>query len=159
MNSHGENTPKLESKPSRAQAAKDQDQEEPKKLAEELEHEIEEIRDNLGGLVSELDHRRHRLNPLNAVGRYPWPFAVGGVVMIGLVLGGIAWHSARARERDRLVNRGKRLRDALKRAVEKPEKVAEPPPNLGMKILTAAGTAAAAVAARRLTTRMLARDS
>jgi len=131
----------------------------PEQRAEQLEQEIEEIRDNLGGLVSELDHRRHRLNPLNAINRNPWPVALGGVVLIGAVLGGIALYGARVRKRESLMGRGQRLRWALQRAMDKPDKVAKEQPNMALKILSAAGTAAAAVVARKFATRIVSRAS
>jgi len=131
--------------------------EEPSERAEQLEHEIEEIRDHLGGLVSELDQRRHRLNPVAVVGRRPWTFAVSGVVVVGLVVGGLALQRRRARERDSWVNQGKRLRSALRRAVDRPDKVAKAEPSIGMKVLSTAATAMAAVAARRLAIRLFAR--
>ena len=130
--------------------------EEPVERAEQLEHEIDEIRDHLGGLVSELDHRRRRLSPVMVVVRNPWPFAVGGVVLVGLVIGGLALRRSRARQRDSWVNQGKRLRSALRRAVDSPDKVAKAEPNIGLKVLSTAAAAAAAVAARQLATRLFA---
>jgi hypothetical protein len=131
--------------------------EEPGERAEQLVHEIDEIRDHLGGLVSELDQRRHRLKPVAVLRRNPWPFAVGGVMVVGLVIGSLALQRRRARERDAWVNQGKRLRSALRRAVERPDQVAKVEPNIGMKVLSTAATAMAAVAARRLAIRLFAR--
>ncbi|MEO5767510.1 MAG: hypothetical protein ABIS92_04095 [Polyangia bacterium] len=162
MNSHGDNMDNMKDKDIAAagEVSADPDQEEnPEKRAEQLEHEIEEIRDNLGGLVRELDHRRHRLNPLNAISHYPWPVALGSAALLGLVVGGVVLHRARARERDSLLNRGKRLQSALRRAMDKPDKVAETEPNVGMKVLTTMATAVAAVAARRLASRIFAQPS
>ena len=162
MNSHGDDMDNMKKKdaaaPGANSAAPDHD-EKPEKRAEQLEHEIEQIRENLGGLVSELDHRRHRLNPLNALSHYPWPVALGSVALVGLVVGGVALHRARERERDSLLNRGKRLQLALRRAVDRPDKVAEAEPDIGMKILTTVATAVAAVAARRLASRIFAQNS
>lgn len=124
------------------------------KQAEHLEQEIEEIRDHLGGLVTELDHRRHRLNPVTMVRRDPWPFAVGGAVLIGAIVGGIAWRHARTHRRVSWVDRGQRIRALLGLPATEPEKRSEP--SIGRKVLAAAATAAAAVAARRAATRLFA---
>lgn len=168
MNSHGTNSNDLTTNPkakssdapatdaARAAPAAEDD---PDKQAERLEQEIEEIRDNLGGLVSELDHRRHRLNPINLLTEHPVPIAIAGVVLVGAIWGGVLLHNARERERNSLVGRSRRLQSALRRAMDKPDKVAEAEPSVGAKILTAAGTAAAAVIARKLATRLIARAS
>jgi hypothetical protein len=142
-----------------AGSPKEEAAEDPEKHADRLEEEIEGIRDNLDGLVTELDHRRHGLNPRVMLKRHPWSVAIGGAVLVGLVVGGVAWRNLRAREGDSFKSRAKRWRQALRRAEDKPEKVAEGQPNVGMKILTAAATAAAAVVARRLATRFFARSS
>jgi hypothetical protein len=124
----------------------------PDQDAARLEGEIEAIRDKLGGLVRELDHRRHRLNPLNAVARNPWPFAVGGAMLLGCVVGGVVWH--RAREREQAVWSGNRLlRQVRRRDPGNREPVVQRPLSLGVKVLTAA---AAAVMARRLVGRLVA---
>ncbi|MBC8134021.1 MAG: hypothetical protein H7X95_13640 [Deltaproteobacteria bacterium] len=154
MNSHGG---KANQELQDAQNMKqgDADPTDPEKRADQLEDEIEEIRDNLGGLVTELDHRRHRLNPLNALEQYPWAIAIGGVVLVGAAWGGIALHNARERERSSWRGRSKQLQATLGRAVDRPDKGPGAGPNVGMKVLTAACTAAAAVVARRLVTRFL----
>jgi hypothetical protein len=156
----GELTPEgVESPP--ADAAENPEKEDLEEHADRLEGEIEGIRDHLDGLVTELDHRRHGLNPRVALARHPWAFAIGGAMLIGLVVGSVAWRNARARERDSWKGRVKqRWRTALRRAPEEqPETTAVGQPSIGMKILTAAGTAAAAVVARRLATRFFARPS
>jgi hypothetical protein len=137
--------------------------EQPAARAERLEQEIEEIRDHLGGLVTELDHRRHRLSPAAIIRRNKWPLAIGGAILVGAAVGSMVWRHARAQPTLSLVDRSKRLgadaRAYLGRAGDKPRAVTVEPPRIGMKILTAAATAVAAVAARRLATRFFARTS
>lgn len=121
---------------------------------EELESDIEGIRENLGGLISELDERRHRLNPVRIARANPLAVAVGGVLLLGLCVGGVAWRMSRARRARGLSARIDRLRHAVGGAVAGSElRPPAPRPRATMmtKILTAAGTAVAAVAARRLT--------
>jgi hypothetical protein len=129
----------------------------PEKEAERLEHEIEEIRDHLGGLVTELDHRRHRLNPVSIVKRDPWPFAIGGVVVIGAILGGMAWRNARAHRRGSWEGRAQRLRATLGLTRES-QPAGNAAPSIGTRILGAAASAAAVIVARRIATRAFARD-
>jgi hypothetical protein len=77
--------------------------------------------------------------------------------VLGAIVGAIAVRRARARRQrawssraQAAVERGKRLRQALARAIDEPDKVAKPEPPIAIKLLTAAATAATAVAARRL---------
>ena len=132
----------------------------PDQPAERLEQEIEQIRENLGGLVNELEIRRHRLNPVAVMTRNPWTLAIGGAVVLGAIVGAVAVRRAKARRQrawssraQAAVERGKRLRQALARAIDATDKVATPEPPIAMKLLTAAATAATAVAVRRLANR------
>jgi hypothetical protein len=128
--------------------------------AERLQHEIESVRENLGGLVSELDHRRHEaLNVGLQLRRHALPLAIAGAALLGLTAGGIALAIRRSRARNSLPARAVRLGQAFKRMVDHPEQQAPPPPNLGLKILAAAGAAAASVLARRLMQQLLASES
>ncbi len=77
----------------------------------QLEHDIEAIRDNLGGLVGELDRRRHRVFNIRAQLRdHAIPLAIGMVTLAGLLAGGVA--VVRARRRPTLTKRASRLRQA-----------------------------------------------
>jgi hypothetical protein len=121
---------------------------------QDLENDIENIRENLGDLVSELDQRRHRLNPMRLVRGNPLVLAVGGALLLGLGAGTVAWRMSRARRERTLGARVDRLRVALGGAVAGAgNNVGRAPierPGAMVKLLTAAGTAVAAVAARRL---------
>jgi hypothetical protein len=125
---------------------------------EQLEIDIEGIRENLGGLISELDHRRHRLNPMRIVRSNQFAFAAGGVLVVGLCVGGIAWRVSRKRRAASAFGAGKKfseatrakLRQLLLGDADASVAARQARPNVTMKLLTAAGTAVAAVAARRL---------
>lgn len=126
------------------------------KRADELQHEIEEIRDNIGGLVSELDHRRHDfLDVGSQVRRHGLSLALGGLAVVGLAAGGVLLARRRLRTRRRLPVRVARIGQALVRLVGHPERQSPPPESVGLKILAAAGAAAASVLARRLMQRVV----
>ncbi len=129
----------------------------PEREAERLEHEIEDIREHLGGLVTELDHRRHRLNPVAIVKRDPWPFAIGGVVLVGAIVGGTAWRNARVHRFGSWEGRAQRCLATL-RLTRESQPNGNGAPSIGRRILAAAASAAAVIVARRIATRLFARD-
>jgi len=126
------------------------------KRSEELQQEIETIRDNIGGLVTELDHRRHDLLDIGRqVRQHGLALAIGGVALLGMVAGGVLLARRRSRARRRLPARALRIAQALGRLVAHPERQSPPPPSASRKILAAAGAAAASVVARRLAQRIV----
>jgi hypothetical protein len=119
--------------------------------ADDLQHEIEAIRDDLAGMVGELDRRRHELLDLrrNAV-----PLIAIGVALLAVATGGITLAVARRRRRARLGPRLERLREAVERMIDKPSRVANTP-GVGRKIVGAGGAAAASVLAKHLAKRLV----
>ena len=117
-----------------------------------LEQEVAEIRSHLGGLVSELDRRRRRLTPKALVTNNPVAVMVAAAALLGLCAAGVAWRIAHRRKERALLARARRWRHAFAEALVAPDAavVAPPRPGFPMKVLTAAGAAAAAVVARRL---------
>jgi hypothetical protein len=111
----------------------------------ELEQKAEAIRDNLDGLVAELDYRRHE-----AVRRWAKPIAIGAAVLGAGVVAFIVWRRFR-----RPPSRLERFRAAIARAMAHPDRVAKTSPSMAKKIAVAAGTAGVSVAARRLVSRVL----
>jgi hypothetical protein len=119
--------------------------------ADRLVEDIEAIRDNLGGLIGELDHRRHVLRNLRSRVRHqPVPVIIGAAVVVGFVAGAIVLAVRRRRGRNTLRARAMRFRQAINRMVDRPERVAASPPHVGKKILAAGGSAIAGVVGRRL---------
>jgi hypothetical protein len=117
--------------------------------------EIEEIRDNIGDLVSELDHRRHDVFKVRSlVSEHGLSLALGGLALGGLAAGGVLMARRRCRVRRSLPLRVVRIGQALGRLVDHPERQSRPPQSVGLKIVAAAGAAAASVLARRLMQRL-----
>lgn len=123
------------------------------KRAADIEREIEDIRGNLDNLVSELDHRRHRLSPIRLFHEHPWLSSlVGGLLLAGVATVGALIYRGRARSQHSWWQRRRRLSSALDQLMA--GKPVETSSGIGSKILTAAGTATAAVAGRRLARRL-----
>jgi len=110
--------------------------------AERLEEKVEAIRDNLGGLVGELDRRRHRLT---VAGKRALPYVAGvaGTAALGIT-GALIW-----RRRNR-PSRARRMLAALRRISAHPDRVGKSEPSVIRKILAASGAAAASMLIRRL---------
>ncbi|MEA2697576.1 MAG: hypothetical protein QOI66_1847 [Myxococcales bacterium] len=127
------------------------EQENPEAEAQRLEEQVDAIRDNLDGLVSELDHRRHEF--MRKVRRYAVPVAIGAAAVGLAVAGGVVWRRVRRPTPTRI----QRLGAALGRAVDHPERVArqQTSPTVARKLILAAGAAAVSVVARRLAQRWL----
>ncbi|HEX4406538.1 MAG TPA: hypothetical protein VH560_16985 [Polyangia bacterium] len=101
-----------------------------------MEANVEAIRDDLGGLVGELDRRRHRAAK---------PLAIGAVAVVSLGIGGyVLWRIRRSRP-----SRASRVAQALRRVTNHPERVAKQSPDVAKKVFAAAASAVAAVLARR----------
>ena len=123
---------------------------------EKVEHEVEAIQRNLGGLVGELDHRRKELLDLKLqVRRHAVPLMVAGGALLALIAAGVVAVVVRKRRRRTLRARANRFREALRRMTAHPEQVAESKPHVGKKIASAGGSAAASVIGKKLAQRLL----
>jgi hypothetical protein len=121
--------------------------------AAEIEGEIKTIRGNLDRLVSELDQRRRNWSPVRVARRHPsLSLMVGGVAVAGIATTWWLVRRARAREQRSWLARGRHLGEALRQLMS--GKLTPAPPSIGWKVAAAAGTAAAAVAGRRLARRL-----
>jgi hypothetical protein len=121
--------------------------------AKALQRDIEKIRGNLGGMVSELDRRRHDLFDVRKqVGRHAVPLALTGLALLGAAAGGIVLAVHRRRRRKAFGARLVRLRRALGRMIDEPERVARAS-GPGRKIASAGAAAVVSVMARRLAER------
>jgi hypothetical protein len=129
----------------------------PRENARQLEGEIAVLRDELTGLVAELDRRRHELTDFKLQARRH----VLGVTLTGASLlasaAGFVWLSVwRSRRRSQATARMGRLREAVSRMVDRPDRVAAEP-GIPARILTAAANAAVATAIKKVLERSLQR--
>jgi len=129
----------------------------PRENSRQLEGEIAVLRDELAGLVAELDRRRHELTDFKLQARRH----VVGVTLTGAGLlasaAGFVWLSVwRSRRRSQATVRVGRLRAAVSRMVDRPDRVAAEP-GIPARILTAAANAAVATAIKKVLERSLQR--
>lgn len=121
----------------------------PRENSRQLEGEIAVLRDELAVLVAELDRRRHELTDFKLQARR---HAVGAALTgAGLLMSaaGFVWLSTwRGRRRSKATARMDRLREAVSRMVDRPDRVAAEP-GIPVKILTAAANAAVATAIKK----------
>ena len=128
----------------------------PENEVDSLEREVDRIRNNIGELVRELNHRRHEAFDLKLQFReHAGRLVLVGVAVATLIAGTIALAAARIRRRRSIRTRVSRLRDALRRIAAHPERVAERQPNVPRKLLAAGGTAIAAAVGKRLAKRFV----
>jgi len=107
-----------------------------------IEEEIRRRRVEIGALAAELGRRRRELtSPRLLLRRH----AVGvAVLAVGAAAAGsIVYRGRRGRRADTLVARGGRLREALGRMIDRPERVAVEP-SATQRIIASAGSALAA---------------
>jgi hypothetical protein len=118
--------------------------------SQQIEGEISEIRGRLDESLAELDRRRHEATDIKLqIHRHPAAVAVAGGVVL-LLLGGVAYAIWAARQREKPISKAKRLRVAVSRMIDEPQKVAKGQPTVAEKILAAAGTAAATMLTKKL---------
>jgi hypothetical protein len=110
----------------------------PERESDRLEHEVDVSRARLGDLVVELERRGRKL-------RTPAIAIAAGIVTLSIG-GAVAWRQYHHRRRSRV----RLLQDMWARAARHPERVAAEKPNVALKILAAAGSAAATMGTRAL---------
>ncbi len=116
----------------------------------EIERDIEHLRTRLDRSLAELDKRRHELMDVRLqMTRHPLVFAGAGAVVV-LLLGGVGYAIYRSRKRQELPQKARRLRIAVGRAVDKPEKVARGEAPVWEKIVGAVGVTIATSLAKKL---------
>lgn len=113
----------------------------------ELETEIDELREEMVPIVSELDRRRHAMLDWRAQARARVvPIAIGAAIFAA----GATWMVWRTiesrRARSRPIEKLRRLRLATQRMIAKPDRVAAADPS-GVRALALAAARAAATAA------------
>ena len=109
-----------------------------------IEADIVRQRQELTARVAELSQRGHELTDVRLqVRRHALGVTTTVLAMAAVTAGAIALGVWRARRRNTLIARGGRLRQALGRMIDRPERVATEP-TVTQRILGAAGSAAAA---------------
>ena len=124
--------------------------EEKKKAPREIEREIDHLRTRLDKSLAELDRRRHELTDVKLQMRKHPQIFLGAGAAVALVVGGIGFAIWRAHKRDEVPQKAHRIRIALGRAVDKPEKVARGEAPAWEKILAAVGTTVAVSLSKKL---------
>ena len=116
-----------------------------------LELNVELVRQRLDATIRELDRRRHdAFDVRRQLQRHALP-VIGGVVALAATVAALTvWALRRRMARHRLMPRMHRLRQAVGRMVDKPDRVARENPNVVRKIAAAAGTTAATMLAKKL---------
>jgi hypothetical protein len=118
--------------------------------------EIDSLRGELGGLVAELDRRRHEAFDVRLqLQRHPVTAAIAAAAA-ALVLGGVlavAVHLRRERRRPSV--RARQAKRALARLLDHPDRVAAEP-SVGNKVVTAVLTLALGTLAKRMIDRKVA---
>ena len=123
---------------------------EPVKQTRVLETEIEHLRGRLDRSLSELDRRRHEYTDVRLQLKKHPQILIGAGVVGALLVGGIVLAVWRSRKREEPVEKAKRFRLALGRAVDKPDRVAKGQPSVPEKILAAVGTTIAVSLTKKL---------
>lgn len=120
---------------------------------EALQEKAQLLRRQVDILLTEADRRRHAatsaLSVKRQVGLHPGVALglVGGLAAAAVLLPILAVR--RARRRNSLPARAQALRQALRRMVKRPDRVAEGRPHLPMKVLTAVLAAAASTIVKK----------
>jgi hypothetical protein len=126
-----------------------EERETPQQRAREIEGEIDDIRRSLDRDLSELDKRRHEATDWRLqLHRHPRLVAGVGIGVLAVVGGLVAVSVARHR-RAHPKRRAERIRFALRRGLENPEKVARPEPGVAVKLLAALATTVGTSLAKR----------
>ena len=119
----------------------------------EIERDIEHLRTRLDHSLAELDRRRHELVDVRLqMQRHPRVF-IGAGAFVVLVLGGVGYAIYHARKREELPRKARRLRIAIGRAVDKPQRVARGQPPVWEKIVAAVGVTIATSLAKKMVER------
>jgi hypothetical protein len=114
-------------------------------VIESLEADIARQRLDLGARFAELNRRGHELTDVGLqVRRHALGFTATVLALGAVAAGSIALGVWRARRRNTLAARGGRLREAVGRMIDRPERVAVEP-TVMQRIIASAGSAAAAL--------------
>ena len=127
----------------------------PRENTRELLGEIAMLRAELGGLVAELDRRRHEFMDIKGQAkRHAVGATLTGVTLLASAAGFVWLGTWRAQRRRKIASRIERWRDAVPLLLAHPERAA-PEHGTVAKILTSAATAAVAAAIKNVLERGL----
>jgi hypothetical protein len=119
-----------------------------------IEREIRGHRGELSTLVGELNRRRQELTDVKLqLRRHGMGVATGLLATGAVIVGSFLYARWRARRYNSLIARGGRLREAVGRMIDRPERVASEP-TVGQRLLASAGSAAAAVLIKAILERL-----
>lgn len=119
-----------------------------------IEREIRGHRGELSTLVGELNRRRQELTDVRLqLRRHTVGVATGLLATGSVIVGSFLYARWRARRYNSLIARGGRLREAVGRMIDRPERVASEP-TVGQRLLASAGSAAAAVLIKAILERL-----
>jgi hypothetical protein len=126
---------------------------------EELELRAERLRQSVDVWLAEADRRRHAavaaVNVRRQLSIHPG-VALGFVGALMALAVGLPWLGVRrARKRRTLAYRAAALRQALGRMMKRPDRVAESPPHLPKKVLTAVAVSVATTFAKKEISKLL----
>lgn len=116
----------------------------------EIEQEIDHLRTRLDKSLGELDRRRHELTDVKLqLRRHPGVFiGAGAVVLLGFA--GIGFAVWRARRREKLPQKARRIRIAIGRVADRPEKVARGDAPIWEKVVASVATTIAVSVSKKL---------
>jgi hypothetical protein len=118
-----------------------------------IEREIRGHRGELSTLAGELNRRRQELTDVKLQLRRHTMGVATGLLATGVVIvGSLVYARWRARRYNSLIARGGRLREAVGRMIDRPERVATEP-TVFQRMLASAGSAAAAIAIKAIVER------
>jgi hypothetical protein len=118
----------------------------PRETAQDLGGEIVAVRQDLDALLAEADRRRHAaLNVTLQLRRHAPAAALTTIAILGAAASLVWFETRRRRRRQRLSARANRLRQAVSRMVDQPERVAAEPTLVGRIVLATVIPAVAAV--------------
>ena len=122
----------------------------PRAAAEALSGEVAAARDGLDTLVAELDRRRHNVLDVRLQLRRHALGVILTTAAFVIAAAGFVWLDiSRRRERERVTSQAGRLRQAVSRMIDRPERVAAEPTIAG-RIVAAAASAAVASLVKKL---------
>ena len=123
---------------------------------ETLEDDVDRIRQNIGELIRELNHRRRDAFDLKVqFQQHAVRLVLVGAAVVAMVAGAIALALSRRRSRRTLRARAGRFGKALRRIIAHPETLGERAPSIPRKAAAAGGSAVASVLGKRLAQRLV----